>query len=69
MERKEERLDQFVDQLADRMNDMMNPRRRGERNGRRSEGEESENLFFEGNSSSSDEQLDRPRTLFVEPII
>ncbi|GJZ46470.1 hypothetical protein Tco_0594066 [Tanacetum coccineum] len=66
---KEERLDQFVDQLADRMNDMMNPRRRGERNGQRSEGEESENLFFEGDGSSSDEQPDRPRTLFVEPII
>ncbi|GJT47076.1 hypothetical protein Tco_0955791, partial [Tanacetum coccineum] len=69
MERMEERLDQFVDQLADLMNDMMNPRRRGDRNGRRSEGEESENPFFEGDGSSSDEQPDRPRTLFAEPII
>nr|GEY11566.1 hypothetical protein [Tanacetum cinerariifolium] len=57
----EERLDQFVDQLVDRMNDMMNSRRRGDRNGRRSEGEESENSFFKGDSSSSDEQPDRPR--------
>ncbi|GJW44307.1 hypothetical protein Tco_0073106 [Tanacetum coccineum] len=30
------------------MNDMMNLRRRGDRNGRRSEGEELENPFFEG---------------------
>ncbi|GKC38347.1 hypothetical protein Tco_1050731 [Tanacetum coccineum] len=51
------------------MNDMMNPKRRGDRNGRRSEGEESENPFFEGDGSSSVEQPDRPRTLFVEPII
>ncbi|GKA80103.1 hypothetical protein Tco_0786699 [Tanacetum coccineum] len=42
------RLDQFVDQLADRMNDTINPRRRGDHNGRRSEGEESENPFFQG---------------------
>ncbi|GJY51940.1 RNA-directed DNA polymerase, eukaryota, reverse transcriptase zinc-binding domain protein [Tanacetum coccineum] len=69
MARMAERLNQFVDQLADRMNDMMNPRRRGDRNGRRSEGEESRNPFFEGDSSSSAEQPDRPRTLFVEPII
>ncbi|GJW90239.1 hypothetical protein Tco_0167792 [Tanacetum coccineum] len=69
MARMAERLNQFVDQLADRMNDMMNPRRRGDRNGRRSEGEESGNSFFEGDSSSSAEQPDRPRTLFVEPII
>nr|GEX13401.1 hypothetical protein [Tanacetum cinerariifolium] len=26
-------------------------------------------MFFEGDGSSSDEQLDRPRTLFAEPII
>ncbi|GKB84673.1 hypothetical protein Tco_0956945 [Tanacetum coccineum] len=51
------------------MNDMMNPRRRGDRNGQRSEGEESENPFFEGDGSSSDEQPDRPRTLLAEPII
>ncbi|GKE22115.1 putative nucleotidyltransferase, ribonuclease H [Tanacetum coccineum] len=57
----EERLDQFVDQLADQMNDMMNLRRRGDRNGQRSKGEESENPFFEGDGSSSDEQPDRPR--------
>ncbi|GKB02968.1 hypothetical protein Tco_0831057 [Tanacetum coccineum] len=69
MAKMEERLDQFVDQLADRMNDMMNPRRPGDRNGQRSEGEESENPFFEGDGSSSDQQPDRPRTLFVEPII
>ncbi|GJT73455.1 hypothetical protein Tco_1032741 [Tanacetum coccineum] len=61
--RMDERFDQFVGQFVDRMNDMMNPRRRGDRNGRRSEGEESENPFFEGNGSSSDEQPDRPRTL------
>ncbi|GJV32981.1 hypothetical protein Tco_1393381, partial [Tanacetum coccineum] len=36
------------------MNDMMNPRRRGYCNGRRSEGEESENPFFKGGGSSSD---------------
>ncbi|GJS99160.1 hypothetical protein Tco_0820330 [Tanacetum coccineum] len=54
---------QFIDQLADRMNDMMNSRRHGDRNGRRSEGEESENSFFEGDGSSSDEQPDRPTTL------
>nr|GEW54743.1 hypothetical protein [Tanacetum cinerariifolium] len=34
------------------MNDMMNLRRCGDRNGRRSEGEESENSFFEGDGSS-----------------
>ncbi|GKE29242.1 hypothetical protein Tco_1444626 [Tanacetum coccineum] len=65
--RMEERLDHFIDQLADRINDMMNPRRRGDRNGRRSEGEKSENMFFEGDGSSSDEQPDRPRTFFAEP--
>ncbi|GKC64637.1 hypothetical protein Tco_1097235 [Tanacetum coccineum] len=59
MARIEERLDQFFDQLADRMNDMMNPRRRGDRNGRSSECEKSENPFFEGDGSSSDEQQDR----------
>nr|GEV50189.1 hypothetical protein [Tanacetum cinerariifolium] len=48
----EERLDQFVDQFANRMNDMMNPKRHGDRNSRRSEGEESENSFFEGDGSS-----------------
>nr|GFC73144.1 putative reverse transcriptase domain-containing protein [Tanacetum cinerariifolium] len=48
----EERLDQFVDQFANRMNDMMNPKRRGDRNSQRSEGEESENSFFEGDGSS-----------------
>ncbi|GKA47501.1 hypothetical protein Tco_0740384 [Tanacetum coccineum] len=69
MERMEDRLDQFIDQLVDRMNDMMNPRRRGDRNGRRSKSEESENPFFEGDGSSSDEQPDRPRTLFAKPII
>ncbi|GJU99319.1 hypothetical protein Tco_1328590 [Tanacetum coccineum] len=69
MTRMEERLDQFVDQLADQMNDIMNPRRHGDRNGRRSECEESENPFFEDDGSSFDEQPDRPRTLFVEPII
>nr|GFB65319.1 reverse transcriptase domain-containing protein [Tanacetum cinerariifolium] len=52
MARMKERLDPFVDQFANRMNDMMNPRRRGDRNGRRSEGEESENSFFEGDGSS-----------------
>ncbi|GJZ72353.1 reverse transcriptase domain-containing protein [Tanacetum coccineum] len=61
MARMDERLDQFVDQLADRMNDMMNPRRRKDRNGRGSEGGESENPFFEGRGSSSDEEPDRPR--------
>nr|GEU54072.1 putative reverse transcriptase domain-containing protein [Tanacetum cinerariifolium] len=61
MARIDERLDQFVHQLANRMNDMMNSRRRGDRNDRRSEGEESENPFFEGDGSSSDEQPDRPR--------
>ncbi|GJR72452.1 hypothetical protein Tco_0084817 [Tanacetum coccineum] len=59
--RAEVRLDQFVDQLADRMNDMMNQRRRGDRNDRRSKGEESKNLFFEGDSSSFDEQPGQPR--------
>nr|GEW29947.1 copia protein [Tanacetum cinerariifolium] len=52
MERMKERLDQFVDQFANRMNDTMNPRRRGDRNDRRSEDEESENPFFEGDGSS-----------------
>nr|GFB62973.1 reverse transcriptase domain-containing protein [Tanacetum cinerariifolium] len=52
MAQMEERLDHFVDQFANRMNDMMNPRRRGDRNSRRSEGEESENPFFEGDGSS-----------------
>ncbi|GKA00780.1 putative nucleotidyltransferase, ribonuclease H [Tanacetum coccineum] len=61
MARIEERLDQFVDQLVGRMNDMMNPRRRRDRNGRGSKGEESENPFFEGGGSSSDEEPDRPR--------
>ncbi|GJR55869.1 putative reverse transcriptase domain-containing protein [Tanacetum coccineum] len=61
MARMEERLGQFVDQLADRMNDMMNPRGRGGRNNRGSEGEGSENPFFEDDDSSSDEQPDRPR--------
>ncbi|GJU49514.1 putative reverse transcriptase domain-containing protein, partial [Tanacetum coccineum] len=61
MARMEERLDQFVDQLADRMNDMMNPRRRRDRNSRGSKGEESENPFFDGDGTSSDEQPDRPR--------
>ncbi|GKE45616.1 putative reverse transcriptase domain-containing protein, partial [Tanacetum coccineum] len=61
MARIEERLDQFIDQLADRMNDMMNPRRHRDRNSWGSEGEESENPFFEGGGSSSDEQPDRPR--------
>ncbi|GJW41524.1 hypothetical protein Tco_0067369 [Tanacetum coccineum] len=54
MTRMEERLDQFVDQFVDRMNDMMNPKKRRDRNGRRSEGEESEYLFFEGNGSSDE---------------
>ncbi|GKD93001.1 hypothetical protein Tco_1372838 [Tanacetum coccineum] len=54
MARMEERLDQFVDQFVDRMNDMMNPKRRGDRNGRRSEGEESEYPFFEGDGSSDE---------------
>ncbi|GJU57839.1 nodulin MtN21 /EamA-like transporter family protein [Tanacetum coccineum] len=52
--RMEERLDQFVDQFVNRMNDMMNPKRREDRNGRRSEGEESEYLFFEGDGSSDE---------------
>nr|GFD15051.1 putative reverse transcriptase domain-containing protein [Tanacetum cinerariifolium] len=43
---------QFVDQFANRMNDMMNPKRRRDHNSRRSEGEESENSFFEGDGSS-----------------
>ncbi|GJV92970.1 hypothetical protein Tco_1540783 [Tanacetum coccineum] len=34
------------------MNDIMNPRRRGDRNGQRNEVKESENPFFEGDSSS-----------------
>ncbi|GKF93744.1 hypothetical protein Tco_0283444, partial [Tanacetum coccineum] len=33
---------------------MMNPKRRGNRNGRRSEGEESEYTFFEGDGSSDE---------------
>ncbi|GJU57740.1 putative reverse transcriptase domain-containing protein [Tanacetum coccineum] len=57
----EERLGQFVDQLTDRMNDMMNPRRRRDRNNRGSEGEGSENPFFEDDDTSSDDQPDRPR--------
>ncbi|GKA11937.1 hypothetical protein Tco_0691483 [Tanacetum coccineum] len=65
----EKRLDQFVDQLAYRMNDMMNLRRREYRNCQRSEGEELENPFFEGDDSSFDEQPHRLRTLFAEPII
>ncbi|GJZ14555.1 hypothetical protein Tco_0550232, partial [Tanacetum coccineum] len=48
MVKMKERSDQFVDQLADRMNDMINPGRRRDHNGRRSEGEESENPFFQG---------------------
>ncbi|GJX93815.1 hypothetical protein Tco_0348401 [Tanacetum coccineum] len=52
MARMKERLDQFIDQLANQMNDMMHPRRREDRNGRRNKGEESENPFFEGDSSS-----------------
>ncbi|GKG43876.1 hypothetical protein Tco_0482969, partial [Tanacetum coccineum] len=35
--------------------------RRGDRNGRRSEGEDSENPFFEGDGSSSNEQPGRPK--------
>ncbi|GJX28356.1 hypothetical protein Tco_0236435 [Tanacetum coccineum] len=61
MARMNERFNQIVDQLANRMNDMMNPRRRRDRNSQGSKCEESENPFFEGDSSSSDEQLDRPR--------
>ncbi|GKA14812.1 putative nucleotidyltransferase, ribonuclease H [Tanacetum coccineum] len=38
------------------MNDIMNPRRRRDRNSQGSEGEESENLLFDGDGSSSDEQ-------------
>ncbi|GJW84662.1 hypothetical protein Tco_0157807 [Tanacetum coccineum] len=63
------KMDERFDQFANRMNDMMNPRRCGDHNGRRSEGEESKNPFFEGDGSSSDEQPERPRTLFAEPII
>ncbi|GKB73415.1 hypothetical protein Tco_0934827 [Tanacetum coccineum] len=58
MARMDERLDQFVDQFVDRMNDMLNPRRCGGRNGRRSEGEELEYPFFEGDGSSFDEWRD-----------
>ncbi|GJW45517.1 reverse transcriptase domain-containing protein [Tanacetum coccineum] len=61
MARMDEQFNQIVDQLANRMNDMMNPRRRRDCNSRGSEGEESENPFFESDSSSSDEQPDRPR--------
>ncbi|GKC90378.1 hypothetical protein Tco_1151027, partial [Tanacetum coccineum] len=43
------------------MNNMMNPRRRRDRNGQGSDGEESENLFFEGGDSSSNKEPDRPR--------
>ncbi|GKA19776.1 hypothetical protein Tco_0699691 [Tanacetum coccineum] len=43
------------------MNGMMNPRRRRDRNRQGSEGEESENPFFDDDGSSSDEQPDRPR--------
>nr|GFC45232.1 putative reverse transcriptase domain-containing protein [Tanacetum cinerariifolium] len=52
MTRLEEWLNQFVDQFANRMNDMMNPKRRRDHNSQRSEGEESENSFFEGDGSS-----------------
>ncbi|GJY92866.1 hypothetical protein Tco_0508648 [Tanacetum coccineum] len=52
MARMEERLDQFINQL----NDLMNPRRHGDRNSQRNKGEESENPFFKGDGSSSDEQ-------------
>ncbi|GKD40182.1 reverse transcriptase domain-containing protein [Tanacetum coccineum] len=45
---------------------MMNPRRRRDRNSQGSEGEESENPFFDGDGSSSDEQLDRPRRNHME---
>ncbi|GKD71078.1 hypothetical protein Tco_1325168 [Tanacetum coccineum] len=69
MARIEEQLDQFVDQFADRVHGMMNPRRHGDRNGQSSKGEESENPFFKGDSSSYNEQPDRPMTLFAEPII
>ncbi|GKE86142.1 hypothetical protein Tco_1559884, partial [Tanacetum coccineum] len=43
------------------MNNMMNQRRRRDRNSRGSKGEESENPFFEGGGSSSDEEPDRLR--------
>ncbi|GJZ15852.1 putative reverse transcriptase domain-containing protein [Tanacetum coccineum] len=43
------------------MNDMMNTRRHKDHNSQGSEGGESENPFFEGDSSSFDEQPDRPR--------
>ncbi|GJW31079.1 reverse transcriptase domain-containing protein [Tanacetum coccineum] len=66
MTRIDERFNQIIDQLANRMNDMMNPRRRRDHNSRGSEDEEPENLFFEGNNSSSDEQLDRPRRNHME---
>nr|GEW92396.1 hypothetical protein [Tanacetum cinerariifolium] len=56
--RMEERLDQFVNQLDDQKNDMMNLRRCRDHNGRGSEVKESENPFFEGGSSSSDEEPD-----------
>ncbi|GKA60889.1 hypothetical protein Tco_0760296 [Tanacetum coccineum] len=62
------KMDERFDQFANRMNDMMNPRRCGDHNGRRSEGEESKNPFFEGDGSSSDEQPDRPRTLWERRI-
>nr|GEY04932.1 hypothetical protein [Tanacetum cinerariifolium] len=52
MARMKERLYEFVDRFSNQKNDMMNPRRRGDRNGQRSEGEESENLFFEVDGSS-----------------
>ncbi|GJU59195.1 hypothetical protein Tco_1236961 [Tanacetum coccineum] len=57
------KIDERFDQFANRMNDMINPRRCRDHNGRRSEGEESKNPFFEGDSSSSDEQPEQPRTL------
>ncbi|GKA94535.1 putative reverse transcriptase domain-containing protein [Tanacetum coccineum] len=69
MARMEDRLDQFVDQLANRMNDMMYPRRRKDRNSQGSEGEESENPFFDGNGSSSDEQPNRPRQGLIDWLV
>nr|GFA40538.1 hypothetical protein [Tanacetum cinerariifolium] len=47
-----ERIMARMEESANQMNDMMNLRRRGDRNGWRSEGEESENPFFEGDGSS-----------------
>ncbi|GJW84129.1 putative reverse transcriptase domain-containing protein [Tanacetum coccineum] len=65
MARMEERLDQFVEQLADRMNDMMNPRRRRDRNRRGSKGEESENLFFDGDGLEFDGNTLNPEGFIV----